>query len=95
MSVRRAEKLKGKVWIMINNVADPLDQLELINPLQRLGLAYHFDTEIENILHNIYNNNTDKWKKDNLYGTSLEFRLLRQHGFHISQGKCVGLSQHI
>nr|QKK82614.1 (R)-limonene synthase [Zanthoxylum armatum] len=82
---RKVEKLEGEVRTMINNVAKPLDQLELIDTLQRLGLAYHFDTEISNILHNIYNNKDDEWKKDNLYATSLEFRLLRQHGYHVSQ----------
>lgn len=74
---------------MINNVTNPLDQLELIDTLQRLGLAYHFETEIRNMLHNIYNNEDDKWKKENLYATSLEFRLLRQHGYHVSQGTHV------
>ncbi|GAY63748.1 hypothetical protein CUMW_228130 [Citrus unshiu] len=39
----------------------------------------------ENILHNIYNNKDDKWKNENLYATSLEFRLLRQHGYNVSQ----------
>ena len=52
---------------MINEVSvtnRPLDQLELIENLQRLGLAYHFETEIKNILHNIYNNKDDKWKNE-------------------------------
>ncbi|KAH9751588.1 Beta-myrcene/(E)-beta-ocimene synthase 2 [Citrus sinensis] len=54
--------------------------------LQRLGLAYHFETEIRKILHNIYNSNKDyNWRKENLYATSLEFRLLRQHGYPVSQ----------
>ena len=84
---RRAEELKGKVMITIKDVTEPLDQLELIDNLQRLGLAYHFETEIRNILNNIYNNNKDYiWRKENLYATSLEFRLLRQHGYPVSQG---------
>ncbi|KAH7569045.1 hypothetical protein JRO89_XS06G0093900 [Xanthoceras sorbifolium] len=64
-----------------NIVSKPLDQLELIDTLQRLGLAYHFDTEINKTLHNVYNNSDgdDLWKEGNLYATSLEFRLLRQH----------------
>ncbi|KAL5772630.1 hypothetical protein ACOSQ2_012554 [Xanthoceras sorbifolium] len=74
---RHAEKLKEK----------PLDQLELIDTLQRLGLAYHFDTEINKTLHNVYNNSDgdDLWKEGNLYATSLEFRLLRQHGYYVPQ----------
>nr|QBK56507.1 d-limonene synthase [Citrus japonica] len=83
---RRAEELKGKVKTAIKDVTEPLDQLELIDNLQRLGLAYRFETEIRNILHNIYNNNKDYvWRKENLYATSLEFRLLRQHGYPVSQ----------
>ncbi|KAK9214408.1 hypothetical protein WN944_006400 [Citrus x changshan-huyou] len=38
---RRAEELKGKVMITIKDVTEPLDQLELIDNLQRLGLAHH------------------------------------------------------
>ncbi|KAH9685731.1 Beta-myrcene/(E)-beta-ocimene synthase 2 [Citrus sinensis] len=66
---RQAEELKGKVMTTINkDVTEPLDQLELIDNLQRLGLAYHFETEIRNILHNIYNSNKDyNWRKENLH----------------------------
>ncbi|KAH9685726.1 Beta-myrcene/(E)-beta-ocimene synthase 2 [Citrus sinensis] len=83
---RREEELKGKVMTTIKDVTEPLNQLELIDSLQRLGLAYHFETEIRNILHDIYNSNNDYvWRKENLYATSLEFRLLRQHGYPVSQ----------
>ncbi|KAH9751659.1 Beta-myrcene/(E)-beta-ocimene synthase 2 [Citrus sinensis] len=89
---RRAEELKGKVKIAIKDVIEPLDQLELIDNLQRLGLAHRFETEIRNILNNIYNNNKDyNWRKENLYATSLEFRLLRQHGYPVSQEVFNGL----
>ncbi|KAH9751609.1 Beta-myrcene/(E)-beta-ocimene synthase 2 [Citrus sinensis] len=89
---RRAEELKGKVKIAIKDVIEPLDQLELIDNLQRLGLAHHFETEIRNILNNIYNNNKDyNWRKENLYATSLEFRLLRLHGYPVSQEVFNGL----
>ncbi|KAI9198423.1 hypothetical protein LWI28_015574 [Acer negundo] len=79
---RHAENLKEKMRdIMINNASKPLDQLELIDTLQRLGLAYHFNTEIKNTLPNVYNDSTtdDMGKKGNLHDTSLEIRLLRQH----------------
>ncbi|TXG47464.1 hypothetical protein EZV62_026758 [Acer yangbiense] len=42
---------------MFNNLENPLDQLELVDTLQRLGLAYHFDAEINQTLLNVYNNN--------------------------------------
>ncbi|KAK0579983.1 hypothetical protein LWI29_034487 [Acer saccharum] len=71
---------------MFNNLENPLDQLELVDTLQRLGLAYHFHAEINQTLLDVYNNNgDDKWKKGNLYATSLQFRLFRQHGYDVSQ----------
>ena len=65
----------------------PLDQLEIIDNLQRLGLSYHFEDEIYSIMNIIYGKNSEKSsKRDHLYAKALEFRLLRQHGFNISQG---------
>lgn len=74
--------------VMINNVKkdNPLHQLELVDNLQRLGLGYHFENEINNILNGVHSNSDDKWKKENLYATSLEFRLLRQHNYNITEG---------
>ncbi|KAF7836508.1 terpene synthase 10-like [Senna tora] len=68
---------------------EPLHQHEFIDVLERLGVSYHFETEINNILENHYKNiiKMDKLKgsdEKDLYATSLEFRLLRQHGYHVS-----------
>ncbi|KAG8482111.1 hypothetical protein CXB51_027083 [Gossypium anomalum] len=80
---RQVEELKGTVKKMM--IGDqPLEQLEMIDNLQRLGVAYHFDDEINNILLNVHKNSNDQMKKDNLYATVLEFRLRRQHGYHSS-----------
>ena len=68
---------------------DSLRQLELVDQLQRLGLSYHFQTEINQILENMnekFQNRKDlEWNND-LYATSLHFRILRQHGYYIPQG---------
>ena len=75
--------------MMLHKVVDPLEQLELIDILQRLGLSYHFEGEIKRILEGLFNINDhgdDKWKTKNLYATTLKFRLLRQHGYSVSQG---------
>ncbi|GAV90241.1 LOW QUALITY PROTEIN: Terpene_synth domain-containing protein/Terpene_synth_C domain-containing protein, partial [Cephalotus follicularis] len=83
----RANKLKEEVRIMLDEVVDPLQQLELIDTLQRIGLAYHFKDQVKKILKSIYNDSqshTDTRRK-NLYATSLEFRLLRQHGYNVPQ----------
>jgi (-)-alpha-terpineol synthase len=90
---RRHDKLKGEVMMMFHDKeVDPLEQLELIDILQRVGLSYHFEDEIRRILEGVYMNTnhgdhgTCK-KEKNLYATALEFRLLRQHGYSVPQGK--------
>ena len=71
--------------MIFNNVAEPLDQLELIDQLQRVGVDYHYRDEINRALKSIHQN-AETWEKD-LHATALEFRLLRQHGHYISPGK--------
>ncbi|CAH8368853.1 unnamed protein product [Eruca vesicaria subsp. sativa] len=63
-----------------------LEQLELIDHLEKLGVSYHFEVEINNILNEF--NHKIVWKCDteeDLHATALEFRLLRQHGFDVSE----------
>nr|CAB3487458.1 unnamed protein product [Digitaria exilis] len=62
---------------------DLATKLELVDALQRLGVAYRFDKEIGDLLLTVHgdasgNNEHD----DDLYLTSLRFYLLRKHGFH-------------
>ncbi|KAK8358660.1 hypothetical protein V6Z11_A04G037300 [Gossypium hirsutum] len=73
--------------MMLGNMVDSLEKLELIDTLQKLGLSCHFQAEINNTLKNISTDRTGTvaWKKDNLYATALEFRLLRQHGYKVDQ----------
>ncbi|XP_042981933.1 myrcene synthase, chloroplastic-like [Carya illinoinensis] len=87
---RRIEKLKVEVRTMLHKVVDPLQQLELIDIIQRLGISYHFESDIRTILESsIYNANYQGGymgkKADNLYATALAFRLLRQHGYSLPQ----------
>uniref|UniRef100_A0A2C9UWS1 Uncharacterized protein n=1 Tax=Manihot esculenta TaxID=3983 RepID=A0A2C9UWS1_MANES len=80
----RISKLKEEVrLILLKQAVDPLDQLQLIDTLQRLGLAYHFEDEIKSILMSIYSHNNAR--REDLYATALEFRLLREHGYKIPQ----------
>ncbi|XWS44791.1 hypothetical protein CRYUN_Cryun15aG0078700 [Craigia yunnanensis] len=82
----RENKLIGEVRMMLSNVVNPLEKLELIDTLQRLGVSYHFEDEIKKTLKKISTDHScAAWKKDNLYATALEFRLLRQHGYHVNQ----------
>ncbi|XVF58710.1 hypothetical protein PTKIN_Ptkin07bG0087900 [Pterospermum kingtungense] len=83
---QRASKLIEEVRMMLVSVVDPLEKLELIDTLQRLGVSYHFEDEINKSLKKIsIDQGCLAWKKDNLYATALEFRLLRQHGYHVNQ----------
>ncbi|KAI8539674.1 hypothetical protein RHMOL_Rhmol09G0201400 [Rhododendron molle] len=68
---------------------DYSQQLDLIDAIQRLGVAYQFETEINQGLHQIYETYRQSGHKnvnddEDLYTTALSFRLLRQHGYHVS-----------
>ncbi|GFS37415.1 terpenoid cyclases/Protein prenyltransferases superfamily protein [Actinidia rufa] len=78
--------LKEDVKRLLDQVVDPLDGLGLIDDLQRLGVFYHFEDEINRILESTYNHINEGWNTDeDLQATSLKFRLLRQHGYTISE----------
>ncbi|KAI7745575.1 LOW QUALITY PROTEIN: hypothetical protein M8C21_001848, partial [Ambrosia artemisiifolia] len=88
----RLQTLKELVRTMIymdNEMKEtPLKMLNLVDDLQRLGISYHFEDEISNVLKNIYYNYyeaPEKWTTMDLNIKSLGFRLLRQHGYHIPQ----------
>ncbi|KAJ4703836.1 +limonene synthase [Melia azedarach] len=87
---KRIEKLKRDVRIMLQKVvdADSLPQLELVDTLQRLGVSYHFEEEIDGIMSTIYSNYSRTYdyekKQESLYEVALGFRILRQHGYNMS-----------
>ncbi|WKA02030.1 hypothetical protein VitviT2T_020271 [Vitis vinifera] len=89
--IGRFDTLTREVKMMLGKVEKPLDQLELIDLSQRLGISYQFEDEIKRLLNSIYCNYNmdDEWKKENLHATALEFRILRQHGYCIPQGVSV------
>ncbi|KAL3820177.1 hypothetical protein ACJIZ3_006082 [Penstemon smallii] len=65
--------------------------LILIDTLERLGVAYHFEQEIgeklEQILKSDANLNMNKDEEDcDLFTIALEFRLFRRHRYHVSCG---------
>ncbi|XP_037495477.1 probable terpene synthase 3 [Jatropha curcas] len=80
-----AEVLKKEVREMLSSAADkPSEQLKLIDAIQRLGIAYHFEEEIETALKQIYTTYRNLKEDDNLYTVGLRFRLLRQEGYNVS-----------
>ena len=65
---KRVNKLKEEVRMMLDKMVDPINKLELIDLLQKLGLSYHFEDDIKKLLKSIYDNisNNDTWDKEAL-----------------------------
>ncbi|PKU75140.1 alpha-humulene synthase-like [Dendrobium catenatum] len=78
---QRNEGLQIEIRKILTDAIDPLQSLELIDSIQRLGVAYHFQKEINDILRRVHSINIDE---DDLYATALHFRLLRQERYHIT-----------
>ncbi|MCL7029132.1 hypothetical protein MKW94_026976 [Papaver nudicaule] len=82
----RAQKLRENVRAMFVGASGLQYSLKLIDTVQRLGLDYHFRSEIKRALDKIYNNGKDNhFSQDDLAIEALRFRLYRQHGYEISQ----------
>lgn len=92
-SVRERDLMKETVRKMLDpERSTHLEQLELIDDLQKLGVSYHFEREIDNILtftyHKLDKSNFREYDMEyDLHANALEFRLLRQHGYNVSEGK--------
>ncbi|KAH0890433.1 hypothetical protein HID58_052862 [Brassica napus] len=89
-SVHDRDLLKENVRTMLNDERTThLEQLELIDDLQKLGVSYHFEREIDNILTFTYHKDRRNFMEYDmeydLHATALEFRLLRQHGFNVPE----------
>lgn len=71
----------------------PSQILQLIDDIQRLGVSYHLENEIDQVLQQIRKNfsgechDDQENADDNLYTAALRFRLLRQQGYKVSCGK--------
>nr|QJA18338.1 terpene synthase 23 [Andrographis paniculata] len=75
------EKVRRKV---MNKESKAKDKMILIDTIERLGLAYHFEKEIDHQIAQIFESemqNEDD-KDSDLFSTALHFRLFRQHGYN-------------
>ncbi|KAL3812624.1 hypothetical protein ACJIZ3_013892 [Penstemon smallii] len=61
----------------------PIETIILIDTIERLGLGYHFEDEIEKHLEQIYKFHHLNSQEYDLYTTALQFRLLRQHRYNV------------
>ncbi|KAL2331550.1 hypothetical protein Fmac_019131 [Flemingia macrophylla] len=85
----QAQILKEEVKMMFQSSNQNIMQkLKFIDSIQRFGISYHFEKEINQALEQISNtlikNNTIINQNDNHYFLALLFRLLRQQGYQIS-----------
>ena len=90
---QEVQKLKEEVKSMLIASAastSPSENVELIDTIQRLGVSYYFELEINEILGLMQKNMIFDIglidNKDDLQTSSLKFRLLRQEGYNISSG---------
>ncbi|CAI0374729.1 unnamed protein product [Linum tenue] len=60
------------------------EKLKLIDVVERLGIGYHFEEEIEEQLREIHHGNQHDPNNNNI---ALQFRLLRQHGYNVPNEK--------
>ena len=87
---KNIETLKEEVRKMLDTMEKrPLMKAEAIDLIQCLGLSYHFEAEIDQVLkqiHNVYVENNEITHIEDLHSMTLLFKLLRQHGYPISSG---------
>ena len=98
MYAKQIDELKEEVRSMLtqvsnntNNGSKTAETINLINTLERLGVSYHFDKEIEATLDHIHSNSIFEEDHD-LCAVALHFRVFRQHGYNISCGKSINRS---
>ncbi|GMY31977.1 (-)-germacrene D synthase [Fagus crenata] len=99
-SMQQVQELKEEVKRMLMAPTEkPLEKLDLIDKIQRLGVSYHFESEINEILQKMHNNPPECNNGDSdehLYTIALWFRLLRQQGYNVSCASFIkGEGSHI
>ncbi|THG04692.1 hypothetical protein TEA_006512 [Camellia sinensis var. sinensis] len=81
--VKHEQKLKEAKRMLRKVGENPLEGLVMIDNLQRLGIDYHFQEEIEALLQSQYTKSNATTLGYDLYEVSTRFRLLRQEGYNV------------
>uniref|UniRef100_A0A3B6JKK3 Terpene synthase n=1 Tax=Triticum aestivum TaxID=4565 RepID=A0A3B6JKK3_WHEAT len=71
-----------KIILDAGSSSDLAMKIELVDTLERTGVAYHYGQEIEELLHGMHSE--ENVFGDNLCVTAMRFYLLRKHGYNIS-----------
>lgn len=79
------EEVKHMIISTTTTSNDIEQKIYLIDTLERLGIYYHFEKEIEDQLSKMFDQNVIH-EEDDLHKIALYFRLFRQHGYPISSG---------
>ncbi|CAI9090339.1 OLC1v1025091C2 [Oldenlandia corymbosa var. corymbosa] len=66
---------------LMRSISKPLEALQMMDTIQRLGLAYHFEEEINIILSEV---SSKVYDDEDLMTAGLRFRLLRHNGHQIT-----------
>ncbi|PSS20954.1 (-)-germacrene D synthase [Actinidia chinensis var. chinensis] len=81
---KEVEVLKEEVRSMLVGVGrKPAEKMILINALERLGVFYLFEKDIEDQIQQMFTNFEDS-HDDDLFTVALHFRIFRQHGYKMS-----------
>ncbi|KAI7748324.1 hypothetical protein M8C21_016748 [Ambrosia artemisiifolia] len=75
------EEVRKEIMVALDDRTKHANLLKLLSDIQRLGISYCFEKEIEQALSHIYEVYGDEWNGGNI---SIWFRLLRQQGFFVS-----------
>ncbi|KAG4123900.1 hypothetical protein ERO13_D10G005300v2 [Gossypium hirsutum] len=72
--------------MLMASTTDPLHNILLINSLCRLGVSYHFETEIEQQLAHCFDTLSKLIHNNdfNLHETAIMFQVFRSHGYNMS-----------
>lgn len=72
---------------MLLKKAESPSKLLAIDAMQRLGISYHFEEEISDILNSVSKERErEQHLDDDLASRALKFRLLRENGFLTTPG---------
>ncbi|GAB4827235.1 hypothetical protein Ancab_034122 [Ancistrocladus abbreviatus] len=75
------EEVRAK--LVDNSITDHVAKMKLIDAVERLGVSYHYEKEIEGLVQQIFEAYAKKNFEgdDDLHTTALLFRVFRQHGY--------------